>query len=117
MPLLQIQTSAPALGPSACATLLNTLSAELARELDKPESYIMVILENSTTLLFAGSPEPACFAALKNIGAFPPELTARLSALLTQRLSSALAVSPQRIYLEFVEAKPHLWGYDGATFA
>jgi len=114
MPLLQIQTSAPGAVPPG---LLNTLSSELARELGKPESYVMVSFENDATLLFGGTAEPACFAVLKNIGTFTPAQTERLSATLTKHLSGALGIAPNRIYLEFVDAKPHLWGHDGGTFA
>jgi phenylpyruvate tautomerase len=116
MPLLQIQTSAKT-GAGAPAGLLKKLSAELARELGKPESYVMLSFEHDAELLFGGSSEPACFAALKNVGSFTPAQTEKLSALLCQRLSEALGVAPNRIYIEFVDAKPHLWGYDGSTFA
>lgn len=77
----------------------------------------MVSVTRTSEMLFAGSSEPCCFAALKNIGAFTPERTEKLSALLCARLAEGLGVQRARIYLEFVDAKPHLWGYDGATFA
>jgi phenylpyruvate tautomerase len=114
MPLLQIQTSSVAGAP---APLLKSLSTELSRELAKPEAYVMVSLSRTPDMSFAGSTEPCCFAALKNIGSFSPAQTEKLSALLTSRLSEVLQVPPARIYLEFVDAKPHLWGYDGGTFA
>lgn len=117
MPLLRIHTSAATLRESSHATLLKTLSAELARALHKPERYVMVILENTCEMIFEGNSDPACFAVLKNIGTFTPAQTDMLSALLTEHLSRALGVPPKRVYLEFVDAKPHLWGYDGATFA
>lgn len=113
MPLLQIQTSAPA----APAGLLKSLSADLARELGKPESYVMVAFEPGADMLFGGSSEPACFASLKSIGTFTPGQTERLSALLTQHLSKALEVPPGRIYIEFVDAQPHLWAHEGGTFS
>jgi phenylpyruvate tautomerase len=117
MPLLQIQTSSKVNTAGDPAGLLKTLSTELAELLGKPESYVMVSFENDATMLFGGSADPACFATLKNIGTFTPELTDRLSARLTKHLSAALGLSPGRIYLEFVDAKPHLWGHDGSTFA
>jgi phenylpyruvate tautomerase PptA (4-oxalocrotonate tautomerase family) len=77
MPLFQIQTSSKVNTAVDPAGLLKTLSAELAELLGKPESYVMVSLENDATILFGGSAEPACFATLKNIGTFTPELTER----------------------------------------
>jgi phenylpyruvate tautomerase len=117
MPLLQIQTSASLGARGAPADLLKNLSALLARELGKPESYVMLSFEHDAQMLFGGSAQPACFATLKNIGTFTPQQTEKLSALLCAQLSESLSVAPSRIYLEFVDAKPHLWGYDGGTFA
>jgi hypothetical protein len=114
MPLLQIQASSAGAPPSS---LLKSLSAELATELGKPEAYVMVSFETLPALLFAGTSEPACFAALKNIGTFSPQQTTKLSALLCKRLSEALGVAHDRIYIEFVNAQAHLWGHDGDTFA
>jgi phenylpyruvate tautomerase PptA (4-oxalocrotonate tautomerase family) len=116
MPLLQIQTSAPSTA-TPHEGLLKSLSAELARALDKPESYMMVSVSPVSALLFAGSAEPACFASLKSIGVFTAAQTERLSALLCQRLAGALGVAPNRIYIEFIDVEAHRWGYDGATFA
>jgi phenylpyruvate tautomerase len=117
MPLLQIQSSAKIGTPDAPVTMLKNLSALLARELSKPESYVMVSFESDAELLFGGTSEPSCFAALKNIGTFTPTQTATLSALLCKTLSEALGVAPSRIYIEFVDAKAHLWGHDGGVFA
>lgn len=116
MPLLQIQSSSLN-SASVPAGLLAALSAEIARELQKPESYVMVSISPAAEMLFGGTPEPACFAALKNIGTFTPAQTERLSALLCHRLSEGLGVAPSRIYIEFVDARGHLWGHDGTTFA
>jgi phenylpyruvate tautomerase PptA (4-oxalocrotonate tautomerase family) len=117
MPLLQIRTSAQLAGSRAPAGLLEKLSALLARELGKPENYVMVSFECDRELLFGGSRAPACFAALKNVGTFTPPQTEKLSALLCKELSEPLGVAPNRTYIEFVDAIPHLWGFDGATFA
>jgi len=117
MPLLQIHTSSQIAGQGGAVGLLKTLSAALAKELGKPESYVMVSFESDATIVFGGTTEPACFAAVKNIGAFTPAQTERLSALLCTRLSEALGVPPNRIYIEFVNAQGYLWGHDSGTFA
>jgi phenylpyruvate tautomerase PptA (4-oxalocrotonate tautomerase family) len=114
MPLLQIQTSARTAAGRAPAGLLKALSADLARELGKPEGYVMVLFENDAELLFGGSSEPACFATLKNIGTFTTGQTEHLSALVTEHLSKALGVAPGRIYIEFVNSQGHLWGHGGS---
>jgi hypothetical protein len=97
--------------------MLKSLSGELARELGKPEQYVMVSYQALPELLFGGSAEPACFALLKNVGNFTPTQTQKLSALLCKQLSQALGIAHDRIYLEFVNAQGYLWGHDGETFA
>ncbi len=114
MPLLQIQSSTSVTLPPA---LLRNLSTLLAKELGKPEAYVMVSFQHLPELLFGGTRDPACFAVLKNIGTFAPAQTERLSALLCDELARGLGVVANRIYLEFVDAKAHLWGFDGSTFA
>jgi phenylpyruvate tautomerase len=114
MPLINVYTSA--LAPDADA-LLRRLSSTLARELAKPEAYVMTCLVPQARMTFAGSEAPACYAELKNIGELSQDLTARLSRTLCELLSEGLAVPKNRIYIEFQSVEPHLWGFDGETFA
>jgi phenylpyruvate tautomerase PptA (4-oxalocrotonate tautomerase family) len=115
MPLIQVFTSA---NPAEATRdkLLRELSGALAGAFEKPESYVMTCLVPGLAMTFGGSKEPACFAAIKNIGKIPAAKSAKISADLTSRLSAALGVPSSRIYLEFNEATGHLWGYDGGTF-
>ena len=118
MPLLNIYTSAdvPSDAPPVEA-LLKDLSGRLAQHLEKPEAYVMTCLVPRTRMTFGGTTAPACFVEIKNVGALSPELTERMSGDVCAVLASALKVPAARIYIEFCEAKPHLWGYDGGTFA
>lgn len=115
MPLVRIVSSAPT--PVAGDALLTALSALLADELGKPEAYVMTCLEPPARMTFAGTSEPSCYVEVKNVGTLGPELTRRLSAALTAKISAALGVKSDRIYIEFSEARPHHWGHDGGTFA
>lgn len=115
MPLVRIVTSAEP--PAEAGHLLRDLSALLARDLGKPESYVMTCLEPRARMTFGGTDQPSCYVEVKNVGTFSPATTARLSTAITERVSTALGVSPDRIYIEFADAKPHLWGHDGGTFA
>lgn len=116
MPLLKVFSSADPLPEPRRRELLHAASQLLARELGKPEAYVMTCLVPQTAMTFAGSDAPSAYAEVKNIGTFSPELTARLSRELCALLSNALGVPSNRIYLEFNEAKAHLWGFDGDTF-
>src|SRR5687767_491084 len=101
MPLIRIVTSGPEVAAGEVDALLRELSALLARELHKPESYVMTCLEPRARMTFGGSDGPTCYAEVKNVGTLEPEATARLSAAVTARLSSALGVPADRIYIEF----------------
>jgi phenylpyruvate tautomerase len=117
MPLIQIFTSQTQIGEQRADELLRTLSSTLARELQKPEAYVMTCLVPESRMTFAASTAPSCYAVVKNIGEFTEQGTTRLSAVLCRTLSEGLGVPQGRIYLEFQNAEPHLWGFDGETFA
>jgi phenylpyruvate tautomerase len=117
MPLIQIQSSAEPPSPERQSALLRELSKTLARELSKPEQYMMTCLAPRAAMTFGGTSEPVCFAQISNIGELSEALTSRLSAVVCRLLSEGLGVARERIYLEFREIEPQLWGFDGGTFA
>jgi len=89
MPLIRIVTSAEPPAAAAADALLTDLSALLAREIGKPESYVMTCLEPRARMTFGGTPAPACFAEVMNVGTLAPELTRKLSAALGDSAKSA----------------------------
>ena len=114
MPLLKIQTNIE-VDQAQQERLLGQLSALTARELGKPEQYVMVILEADMPMLFAGNGEPTMYMELKSIG-LPEQQTAALSQSLCQAIHAATDIPAGRIYIEFSNAARHLWGWNGATF-
>jgi phenylpyruvate tautomerase len=116
MPLLNVFTSAEPLPADRADALLTALSARLAEHLHKPEAYVMTCIVPRTRMTFGGTTAPACYVEVKNVGTLAPALTAKLSAELCSRLSTELGVPSDRIYVEFSEARGHLWGHDGSTF-
>lgn len=116
MPLIQVFSSVE-IPESRVAPLLQALSSTLATHLQKPESYVMTRLAPKAPMTFGGTTEPSCYAEVKNIGTMTPALTEKLSGELTRLLVESLRVPSQRIYIEFADSQPHLWGHDGGTFA
>ena len=114
MPLIHLITSSEA--PAQADALLRDLSALLARELGKPEAYVMTCLEPRAQMTFAGTPAPTCLLEVKNVGTLSPEVTKRLSAALTDVVAPALGVAKDRVYIEFAEVRGHHWGFAGDTF-
>jgi phenylpyruvate tautomerase len=115
MPLIQVFTSSKP-DPATSDSLLRELSGALAGHFEKPEQWVMTCLIPGLAMTFGGAPGPTCFAAIKNIGKIAPAKSAKICADVVARLSSALGVPRNRIYLELNEASGHLWGYDGGTF-
>ena len=116
MPLLNLFSSAQQPDEVALAQMLKSFSTLLARELSKPERYVMVGLAPRLEMSFAGSREPACYAELKNVGRLPAEKVEHLSQVLCDAIAKALAMPKDRIYIEFTNADGALWGFDGGTF-
>lgn len=114
MPLLKIQTNTKIPNDKRDA-LLKKASHAVAQQLGKPEAYMMVILETEQPLMFAGNNEPAAFMDLKAIG-LPASKTAQLSALLCELAKSDLGIAGDRVYINFADVPPNLWGWNGETF-
>ncbi len=116
MPIINVYSSAPSPAADTVRRLLSDLSSLLAREIGKPESYVMTNLVPRTEMTFAGTFEPACYAEVKSIGKFKPDQTERISGRLCELLTQSLGVQRSRIYIEFSDAAGYLWGFDGGTF-
>lgn len=116
MPLIQVFTSAPAPAAEAQKALLADLSKLLAVRFGKPERWVMTCLEAGLGMTFGGTPAPAAFVAVKNVGKMKADDTETLSGELCERLATGLGVARDRIYIEFVDAVGYLWGWDGGTF-
>lgn len=117
MPLINVFTSIPAPEADRTDGLLLRLSSTLAKELKKPESYVMTCLNPGLAMTFAGTTLPTCYAEVKNIGPLSSDTTARLSNILCSALAEGLGVERDRIYIEFTNVEPHLFGFKGETFA
>ncbi len=114
MPYLLVKTNITPVD-GAEQTLLRQASRQVAQALGKPEDYVMVALEHSCPMLFAGTDAPLAYLELKSIG-LPAARTAELSALLAQLLQEKLGIAADRVYIEFSPAAGELWGWNGATF-
>jgi len=113
MPLLQI-TSNIVLSEAEKNNALQTLSKAASELLNKSEDYIMTSWTTSK-MTMAGSGAPAVFIGLHSIR-LPEEDCSRLSKELCERLSLIVDVRPDRIYLNFHDVAPSLWGWNGKTF-
>ena len=107
MPLLTVYTSRP--HPADAAAMLKSLSALVAQELRKSESYVMTMLVADVAMTFAGTSEPACYAELKSIGEFSSQGTLRRSAVLSSALSES-SVFPRTAPTSSSRTRPGTYG-------
>lgn len=116
MPFIKVQTSVATQEKAKVESLLSSLSAKLAKHLNKSESYVMTAFESDVPMTFGGTLDPACVVEIKSIGEMKPEQTKAMSADFCQEIESELGVPANRIYLEFVDVQRHLWGWNNQTF-
>jgi len=114
VPFLRIQTNKP-LPEAGARDLAAKASRLVAAQLGKPESYVMISVENNPAMTFAGTDEPLAFLELKSIG-LPESSTADASRALCQLICDETAIDSARIYIEFTDAPRKMWGWDKRTF-
>jgi phenylpyruvate tautomerase len=117
MPLCQVLTNVDLPAPATGTALLGDLSRLLAARFGKPERWVMTSLQPGVAMTFGGTNAPTAFVAVKNIGTMKAAETEQLSRAICGLVEAALGVSSERIYIEFVDAVDHLWGWNGGTFA
>ena len=114
MPYLKIQTN-QTVTPDQAQALITKASELVANELGKPEKYVMVALSPPVPMVFAGTDAPTAYLELKSIG-LPSSRTGDLSQALCGLIENDLAISKNRVYIEFADAPRAMWGWNGSTF-
>ncbi|MFC1749695.1 phenylpyruvate tautomerase MIF-related protein [Pseudomonadota bacterium] len=114
MPYLKIQTNVH-VGDGAKSQLLTSLSKAIAEALGKPESYVMIALEDNVPMLFGGNDDPTAYLELKSLE-LPEDQTTVFSAALCSAIENELAIPLERTYIEFAGPARHMWGWSGRTF-
>ena len=114
MPYLSIQTNLP-LSKKAERAVLRTASALVARELRKPEDFVMVALQGDQPMLFAGTDDPVAFLELKAI-ALPIRKVKSLSESLSGLVEEHLGIPPSRVYVKFIDVRKGMWAWKGDPF-
>lgn len=114
MPYLLIQTNRK-MSEEQANSLMSKTSSTVSEILGKPENYVMVTIQHSQHMLFAGNHDHLAYLELKSIG-LPENSTAELSQALCSLIHSDLGIDTGRIYIEFANAERHMWGWDKRTF-
>ncbi len=112
MPLLTLSTN---IHIDDKLALAKSASRSVADLLGKPESYVMVQIEDDQCLIFGGEESPCALLQLKSLG-LPENSTADFSSRLCHFINEQTGISSQRIYIEFSNPQRHMWGWDQRTF-
>ena len=114
MPYLNLKTNLK-LDKSTTNELMNELNLFVSKGLDKPEKYIMCRVEDDQYMLFGNSIDATMLIELRSIR-LPEKETPKLSASLSNLIKDNLNIPKDRIFINFMNIEPHLWGYNGSTF-
>jgi len=114
MPLIKLQTSIE-IDEEHKKTLLAEMSQIVAKTLGKPEQYMMAVLEKASIILSAKA-DAAAFIEVKSIGGLNGNTNKELSKKLCSLLEKSLNISPDRVYINFIDIPATNWGFNGNTF-
>lgn len=115
MPLINVKISKD-LTKSDFNELLPALSKIVAECTNKPEQYVMAIIER-TDMMMSGNQDSCAFATVKSIGNLSREVNENISCRVSELLEQKLNIQKDRVYLNFIEVERKDWGYNGKTFA
>lgn len=115
MPLMRIITNVKINDAEEREKLLQAASSATSTMLGKPESYVMVHVEQNQPLSFGATQEPACLIEVKSLG-LKEDTTGEMTRRLCDLAEIHLGVPANRTYIEFTNPPRHLWGFDGHTF-
>ena len=114
MPYLLIQTN-QAINIEKSQSLMQRASKTVAEILGKSENYVMVSLQDSVKMLFAGKTDPTAFLHLKSLE-LPEASTADYAKTLCSMVEQELNIPPDRIFINFSSPERHMWGWNNKTF-
>ena len=111
VPLINVRLSSSEI--SEIGSFMKKLSSELASLTGKPEKYVMTPIQANVPMTFGGSEEPCCYVEVKSIGSLKPsEMTKSICNL----IQAYTGIDANRIYINFEDISPSLWGFNGQTF-
>ncbi len=114
MPLLKIETSATP-DEETRKKLVGGLSKIVAKDIGKPEKYVMVSLV-SGAMSMSGQAGDAAFVDVRSIGGLGPDVNKELARDVCDLLGSSLGLRGDRVYMNFTDVPAADWGWNGSTF-
>ncbi|XP_029298013.1 macrophage migration inhibitory factor [Cottoperca gobio] len=99
------------------AALLSEATEELAKAMGKPAQYIAVHVNPDQMMMFGGKGDPCALCSLHSIGKISGAHNKQYSKLLCGLLNKHLGISPDRIYINFIDMDAANVAWNNTTFA
>jgi phenylpyruvate tautomerase PptA (4-oxalocrotonate tautomerase family) len=93
--------------------LATSLSEVVSKSLGKPEAYMAVSVNFSSTLVFGGSTHPAAVVNIQSVGGSCSAVAGPVTNLVVE----LLGITADRVYVNFVSFPASEWAMNGQTFA
>ena len=110
MPLLNISTNKKIKNEQIFIAKSSEFISSL---LNKPEHFVMVKLEDSLKMNFAGTNKACCFIEIKSIGSIDPS---KMSKSICEFFSFEMEIPEERIYIFFQDVDSNMWAWNSKTF-
>lgn len=96
------------------ASFIKKASQTVSKASSKPESYVMIVVNDQASMSFGGSDAPAAMLDYRALG-LPADRKAFSDTLCTL-IEQELRVEGGRIYISMTDAERQNWGWDHSTF-
>ncbi|XP_030535672.1 macrophage migration inhibitory factor homolog isoform X2 [Rhodamnia argentea] len=104
MPTLNLYTNVP-VDTVVASDILKDATKAVAKLIGKPESYVMILLNGSVPIAFAGTEAPAAYGELISIGGLGPSVNGKLSSTIAEILETKLSIDCSRFYIKFYDVQ------------
>jgi phenylpyruvate tautomerase PptA (4-oxalocrotonate tautomerase family) len=111
MPYLNIKTNQTINDEAA---FISKASAVVAKASGKPESYVMIAVDQQTPMSMGGSDKPTALLDYRALG-LPGDRKA-FSDALCSLVSEELSIAGDRIYIAMFDSERQNWGWNHSTF-
>lgn len=114
MPYFSIETNKSVDGD--VTRLMKKATKFLAEMMAKPEHVIMVTIKPGMPYLFGGTDDPTAFVQIKAVG-LERDKCPEFSKQVCEFLDAEISVPKDRVFIEFIDIDPRIFGWNGNTLA
>ena len=109
MPYVNISTSKKIENKNKLLDEISTLISSLTK---KSKRFVMAKLEDNANLYF-NDESPCCYFEIKSIGSLnPSEMANPICSFIHEKMGIPI----DKIYINFYDIPPEMWGWNGRTF-